>query len=264
MSTITLEISGSTIFVKENQGYDNEFVTVNIGGPAPVRRRRTGPIDRPNKTLKTGPEDPIYRLPQSISSGGLKIHLDLYTKPKPVNIDKPNKRASLTQDEDSIIFEISKSSLGDSAHAYKINNFHREDNEGNYGRGTVKFTPGWIRGGVWEIEYYYKVADKIEEQRVDMRIDEAGGNDGLWKMTFPFQGNVAKEHPQPADSFGENGRSFEIISGDPGLEGVTESEWRDLLTACWITKVWDSCTRTGWFSASVKGSNTEAGALGNW
>jgi hypothetical protein len=165
-------------------------------------------------------------------------------------------------DEDHIIFEIAKASLGDSGAEYRITNFQREDGEGSYGRGAVKFVPGWFSGGTWTIEYVYKTAGHTQESRVDLKVDEGGKEDGVWKMTFPMAGLVAKERPQEEGAFGENGRSLDINDGSPGLEGWTEAEWRDFLTACWITKVWNVCTRTRWFGTSVR--NGEASSLRTW
>ena len=264
---LTLEISGSIIYPKSNRVFSDGSVAVHVEPPAPsaaVADRRPARLqDGPNALLQTGPEHPLYRLPQSISSGGLRVHLNNYVPPKPFNVERPHRQSSLSAvDEDHIIYEISKASLGESGAEYKITDFQREDGQGSYGKGTVKFTPGWFSGGTWTVTFVYKSAGTVQESRIDLKVDEGGKDDGVWKMTFPMEGVVAREPPQQDGSFGENGRSLGIVSGSPGLELWTEGEWRDFLAACWITKVWNVCTRTGWLGASIRSG--EAGVLRTW
>ncbi|KAF8535551.1 hypothetical protein BDD12DRAFT_751707 [Trichophaea hybrida] len=264
MIPLTLQIAGSIIYPKSNNVFNDGSVAVDIQPLAAAVGSRISRVQGPpNAALQTGPEHPLYRLPQSISSGGLKVHLNTYVPPKKSGIEKIDRRSSLSViDEDHIIFEIAKSFLGDSGSEYKITNFQREDGEGSYGRGIVKFIPGWFSGGTWTIEYVYKNAGHAQESRVDLKVDEGGKEDGIWKMTFPMAGIVAKEKPQEEGAFGENGRSLDIMDGSPGLEGWSEAEWRDFLAACWITKVWNICTRTQWLGASIRSG--EAGSLRTW
>ncbi|KAI5858537.1 hypothetical protein BZA05DRAFT_381548 [Tricharina praecox] len=259
---LTLEISSSIIFPRSNSLGDGSIV-IDVSPPSPAGGSR--PMQQPLRkdVLKTGPEHPIYRLPQSISSGGLKVHLNQYTPPNPRGIEKIQRRSLISAiDEEHIIFEIAKASLGDAGAEYAIHNFLREDGEGSYGRGSVKFTPGWFSGGVWTVAYVYKSAGQVQESRVDLRVDEGGKEDGIWKMTFPMEGVIARERPQEEGAFAENGRSIDIVDGSPGLEGWSDAEWRDFLAACWITKVWNICTRTQWFSASIR--KGEANGLRTW
>jgi len=259
---LTLEISGSIIFPRSNSLGDGSVV-INISPPSPAAGSRPTQAPIHKEVLETGPSHPIYRLPQSISSGGLKVHLNKYTPPDPRGIEKIRRRSLLSAiDEEHIIFEISKTSLGDAGAEYAIHNFQREDGEGSYGRGSVKFTPGWFSGGVWTVGYVYKSAGQVQESRVDLQVDEGGNEDGVWKMTFPMQGVIARERPQEEGAFGENGRSIDIVDGSPGLEGWNDAEWRDFVAACWITKVWNVCTRTKWFGSSIR--KGEANSLGTW
>jgi hypothetical protein len=262
MAPLTLQISSSIIF-PQSRSLGDGSVAITIEPPAHTAGGRyAAPTPASERqVLKTGPEHPLYRLPQSISSGGLKIHLNTYVPPKAH--EKPTRRSLLSSiDEDNIIFEIAKASLGDAGAEYVMTNFQRDDGEGSYGRGSIKFTPGWISGGTWTVAYVYKTAGQVQESRVDLKIDEGGWQDGVWKMTFPMEGVVARENPQEEGAFGENGRSIDIVDGSPGLDGWTETEWRDFLAACWITKVWNVCTRAGWFGASIRSG--EAGALRTW
>jgi hypothetical protein len=252
MPPLTLQISSSIIFVKSQSLADSGAVAITVD-PA-----SSGASSPQQEVLKTGPENPLYRLPQSISSHGLKIHLNRYVKPK--GFEKPTRRSLRSSiDEDHVIYQASKASIGEGSSDYVLTNFARDDGEGSYGRGTMKFTPGWVSGGTWNVTYVYKSAGQVQESRVDLKIDEGGWNDRVWKMTFPFEGTVATESPQEEGAFGENGRSIEIVDGHPG-GGWTENEWRDFLTACWITKVWNQCTRAGWFGASIR-KDSEAGQL---
>ncbi|KAA8914294.1 hypothetical protein FN846DRAFT_675706 [Sphaerosporella brunnea] len=249
MTSLTLQISSSIIFAQPPPAEDSGAVAIFVGSSAASQQ----------EPLKAGPENPLYRLPQSISSGGLKIHLNNYVKPK--GFEKPTRRSLLSSiDEDHVIYEIRKASVGEGSGEYFLTNHARDDGEGSYGRGKMKFTRGWISGGTWNVTYVYKTAGQVQESRIDLQVDEGGWNDMVWKMTFPMEGVVAKEFPQEADAFGENGRSMEIFDGTSALQGWTQKEWRDFLTACWITKVWNQCTRTGWFSSSIR-KDSEVGNL---
>jgi len=265
MAPLTLEIASSVIYPRSNS-FNDGSVRIDITPPSPVHSGAT-PQDAKPSPLLSGPEHPLYRLPQSISSGGLKVHLNAYVPPKKTRtgqLGERPKRDSLhsTIDEDHIIFEVSKSSLGDAGADYVISNLRRDDGEGSYGRGHVVFTPGWIWGGTWIVEYNYKSAGQAQESRVDLQVVEGGREDGVWKMTFPMEGIVAREMPKPLDRFGENGRALEIVDGSPGLDGWSEAEWRDFLTACWITKVWNACTRTPWLTAIIR--EGEGRSLPRW
>jgi hypothetical protein len=249
---LVLEIRSSIIFPRS--------VPVNITGEAPPFNPDETPAAAP-VILQTGPDHPVYRLPQSLSSPGLKVHLNEYVKPKPRHeISSLNRRSSIsTIDEGHVIFRVAKASIGDSSSEYTITNYRRDDGDG-YGRGHVRFVPGWISGGTWEVSYVYKKPEVPEEQRIDMTCDEGGSENGIWKMTYPFEGVVARELEQPQGEFGENGKAVEVMPGPPGLEGWSPADWRDFIMAVFITKVWRDCTKTSWMGAGV----AETSMLRRW
>jgi hypothetical protein len=163
-------------------------------------------------------------------------------------------------DEDHILFEISKAPVGAD---YAITCFRYGKNSGGYGYGQMGFTSGWLSGGVWSVEYKTQAPGAKVEVLVKMQVDERGPEDGVWKLTEPVQKVVAKERPQRQGEFGENGRSIEILEEDYAGQGIMSGEdWRDFVTACWITKVWREATRKPLFFTSVRSG--EAGNLRTW
>ena len=124
----------------------------------------------------------------------------------------------------------------------------------------MAFTPGWFSGGSWTVSYFYKTAGQVTDSRIDLKVDEGGKDNGVWRMTYPLEGVVATERPQEEGAFDENGRVLDIVEGK--LDDWTDAEWRDFISACWITKVWSTCTRTGWMSSSIRSG--EGAGLGTW
>lgn len=240
-----LEIRSSIIFPRSvpTTSSDEETAITITGLP-------TSDPTSPTNVL-TGPDHPVYRLPQSLSSAGLKIHLNEYVKPRRETTSLNRKSTFSSIDEGHIIYQIAKASIGESSSEYTITNFRRDDGDG-YGRGHMHFTPGWFSGGVWEAAFVYKKPGVPQEQRLDLKCDEGGSENGIWKMTFPMEGVVARELEQPQGEFGENGKAVEIMPGPPGLEGWNEGDWRDFVTALFITKVWRDCTKTDWMGHGVK------------
>lgn len=259
MPANVFEVSSSIIFPRST-GLSDGSVVVNISPPAPSNPRSRSPLPPSEAEIKSGPENPIYRLPQSLSSGGLKIHLNDYVPSRKIDINRRSAYSSI--DEDHIIYEISKASLGEAAVDYVMTNFLFDPSEGGYGRGTIKFTPGWISGGTWVVSYRTKKPGQVQEQRIDLKFDEGGKEDKVWKMTFPMEGVVARELKQPDGMWGENGRALEIVEGGCGIEGWSDKEWRDFLMAAFIAKVWRDCTSTPWMGASVR--TGEAKSLSTW
>ncbi|KAI5788446.1 hypothetical protein EDC01DRAFT_660139 [Geopyxis carbonaria] len=264
MAPTTLEIASSIIYPVAT-GLNDAAISINITPPS-VHTYQPPPPSLP--TLPTGPNHPLYRLPQSLSSGGLKVHLNTYTPPSNSKRDAAVNRANAFSsiDEEHIIFEIAKASIGDAAASYTLTHFGAEGD--GYGRGEVRFTPGWISGGVWDVGYVFKRPGHAQESRVDLQCDDGGAQSGVWRMTFPMAGVVARETMRVAggteqgEVVSENGRGIEIAEGAPGLEGWSEGDWRDFLAACFCAKVWRECTRTKWFGASAR--KGETGGLGRW
>lgn len=179
---------------------------------------------------------------------------------KKIDINRRSAHGGI--DEEHIIYEIAKATLGDTGVDYVFSNFLFDPAEGGYGKGTIKFTPGWISGGTWTVSYRTKRPGIVQEQRVDLKFDDGGKEDKIWKMTFPMEGVVAREIPQPEGMFAENGRALEIVEGGCGIEGWDDKEWRDFLMAVFITKVWRDCVTTPWFGSSVR--TGEAKGLSTW
>lgn len=265
---LSLEISYSIIYPKSYTPSDRpDSFKIDLAPPPfppPKARGRSTLSTLANADLKIGEEHPLYRLPQSVSSGGLKIHLNNFVPVKLSNkgpSERPHRRSDYSAiDEDHIIFEIVKTSIGESDATYAFTNIQREDGEGSYGRANMTFTPGWFSGGTWTARYLFKGAGDVQDSRIDLKVDEGGKQDGVWKMTYPLEGTVALERKQAEGAFGENGRVLDIIDGK--LEGWADAEWRDFLTACWITKVWNNCTRSGWLSSSIRSG--EGAGLATW
>ncbi|KAL7266576.1 hypothetical protein RUND412_010875 [Rhizina undulata] len=259
MAPLTLEIFSSIIYPKRATPFSSDSITIDITPPSPT-------LSQPSSSSPPcGPENPLYRLPQSVSSGGLKIHLNAFVAParSPASQAKNDvNRHSHTSriDRNHVLYEISKTPVGAD---YALTCFRHGKNSGGYGRCKMSFTKGWLSGGVWDIEHVGKAPGELKENRLELTVDEGGNEDGVWKMKLPVEVVVAREKPQPQGEFGENGKSIEILEeGLSGLEGWTEEGWRDFLTACWITKVWYEGTRTPWLGASARSG--EASMLGRW
>lgn len=163
-------------------------------------------------------------------------------------------------DKDHILYEISKSPVGAD---YSLVCFRHGKQSGGYGYGNMGFVAGWFSGGVWTVEYVTRAPGTLVEHRVKVVVDEGGKEDGVWKLVEPVQRVVAREAPREGEEQREDGRSVEIYEDEVvGLCGMPEEEWRDFLTACWITKVWREATRVPFLGQSARAG--EAGKLGRW
>jgi len=255
MPPLTLEIYGTVIYPIGNPKEDAPGDSVKIDMDPSVDQPGSIPT-----FLQTGSDHPLYRLPQSISSGGIKIHLNKFARQteSPYKEAKKLRRQSLSHaiDEDHVLFEINKALVGS---GYLLETYGPND---SYGKAEMNFTPGWISGGTWDVKYVYKTPEVSQECRLEMKLVEGGKENGVWTMTYPSQEAVAAELPQKEDSYGENGRRIEILSPLPKLPGWSDEKWRDLLTACWITKTWRDCTKSAWLGKSVRAG--EASNLGRW
>lgn len=162
-------------------------------------------------------------------------------------------------DKDHILYEVSKAPVGAD---YTLVCFRHGKQSGGYGYGQMSFKQGWFSGGVWTVEYLTKAPGTLVEHRLKLTVDEGGREDGVWKLVEPVQRVVAKEKRQQ-EGYGENGRGVEIYEDEVvGLAGMPEVEWRDFLTACWITKVWREATRTPFLGHSAR--EGDEGKLGRW
>lgn len=260
---LVLEISLSIIYPIADS-LDDGSIAIDIAPPA---QAHAGAIAKqpPPPALATGPANPLYRLPQSLSSGGMKIHLNAYSPSGGSLENKAHRELARTSrfsmvDEDHILFEIAKAPVGAD---YAIMSFRYGKSSGGYGYGQMGFTSGWLSGGVWHIEYKTQAPGASVEVLVKMQVTEGGVEDGVWKLTEPVQKVVAKERPQRQGEFGENGRGIEILEEDYSGQGAMGGEdWRDFVTACWITKVWREATRKPLFFTSVRSG--EAKDLRTW
>lgn len=260
--TLTLEIASSIIFPQPIA--HGGAVTIDITPPSPTGLT---PTPAPAPPLATGPENPLYRLPQSLSSGGLKVHLNAFVKPRVKESPEGQASSELTRDsrtsildKDHILYEITKTPVGAD---YNLTCFRHGKHSGGYGYGTMEFKAGWFSGGTWTVNFMTKAPGKLVEHRICMSVDEGGKDDGVWKMWEPVEKIVARENAVSPDSYGENGRAVEIYDDQvTGAAGMPEVEWRDFLTACWITKVWREATRAPMMANSAR--KGETGALGRW
>lgn len=262
---LSLEISSSIIFPKFADSFD--AVTIDITPPSPTHPGAPVITHSKPPILATGPENPLYRLPQSLSSGGLKVHLNAFVKPRVVESIENQAQTEITRDsrtsivdKDHILYEISKTPIGAD---YSLACFRHGKQTGGYGYGGMSFKAGWFSGGVWTVEYVTKAPGKHVEYNLKLTVDEGGKEDGVWKLVEPVQRVVAKEKLQEEGSAGENGRVIELYEDEVvGLAGMPEHEWRDFLTACWITKVWREATKTPFLGHSAR--EGEAGKLARW
>lgn len=262
---LSLEISSSIIFPKFAVLYD--AVTIDITPPSPTHPG--APVVQHHKppVLATGPENPLYRLPQSLSSGGLKVHLNAFVKPRIKENIESQAQTEITRDsrtsivdKDHILYEISKAPIGAD---YSLVCFRHGKHTGGYGYGEMAFKAGWFSGGVWTVDYVTKAPKKGVQHTLRLTVDEGGKEDGVWKLVEPVQRVVAKEKPQEEGSAGENGRVIELYEDEVvELAGMPEQEWRDFLTACWITKVWKEATKAPFLSHSAR--EGEAAGLTRW
>lgn len=262
---LSLEISSSIIFPKFATTF--EAVTIDITPPSPTHPGAPAiPYNRP-PVLATGTENPLYRLPQSLSSGGLKVHLNAFVKPRVKESLENQAQSEIARDsrtsivdKDHILYEISKAPIGAD---YTLACFRHGKQSGGYGYGEMSFKAGWFSGGVWTVEYVTRAPGTLVEHKLKLTVDEAGKEDGVWKLVEPVQRVVAKEKPQQEGSSNENGRVIELYEDEVvGLAGMPEQEWRDFLTACWITKVWREATRVPFLGHSAR--EGEAGNLTRW
>lgn len=262
---LSLEISSSIIFPKFAASFD--AVTIDITPPSPTHPGAPVITHSKPPILATGPENPLYRLPQSLSSGGLKVHLNAFVKPRVVDSVENQAQTEITRDsrtsivdKDHILYEISKTPIGAD---YSLACFRHGKQTGGYGYGGMSFKAGWFSGGVWTVEYVTKAPGKHVEYNLKLTVDEGGKEDGVWRLVEPVQRVVAKEKPQEEGSAGENGRAIELYEDEVvGLAGMPEHEWRDFLTACWITKVWREATKTPFLGHSAR--EGEVGKLARW
>lgn len=258
---LTLQIYGSIIFPSSYTSVAADAVAIDITPPAADASKASG-----HQVLKTGCDNPLYFLPQSLS-GGMKVHLNRYTKPRRAydsrttggeNIHRHSRISSI--DRENILYEVQKSFV---SQEYTISSFGSGKPDDGYGEGVLNFTPGWISGGQWTIEYKYKLPGNPTEQRIEAKVDEGGKEHGIWKMTYPSAMIIAKENPQPADASFQNMRSIDI-EDVPQVECWDTNSWRDFLAACWIVKIWSDCTRDRgkvWLGKSIRSIDRSASAL---
>ncbi|KAG0136412.1 hypothetical protein HOY82DRAFT_589429 [Tuber indicum] len=267
MPPLTLEISLSIIYPTTTTPFSDGSVRIDITAPDQAHRGDVVPQHQPPPTiLQTGPSHPIYRLPQSLSSGGMKIHLNAYAASggtPEVMSHRELARSSRTSmiDKDHILYEITKVPVGSD---YRLECFRYGKGTGAYGFGLMSFVSGWLSGGVWNVVYKTQASGAKVETSVKIQIDDGGSEHGVWKLIEPVQKVVARERPPREGEYGENGRSIEIFEDDFHGQGIMPGEeWRDFIVACWITKVWREATRKPLFETSVR-SSTEAGTLRTW
>lgn len=240
-------------------------------GGAPI----TLMIKTPDIVPADNPKQPVYFLPQSLSSTfEFQIsHPIPPSKALDINYGKSIQNA---------IWDIRRSPLGDSWQFDLVKKGAAKLD----GRGSLNFTAGWLSGGWFRAEYSH-VKPRInplttpapeptgedrdllpdeEEFSIHLICDDLGAEDGKWKLVDPDLTKnpkqlgsrvLAEELPVvPGQSAAVERDEVDILEQKEkirfawdlgGIEGFTDAEIRELIVCLWVCKVWRCRNRKKWF-----------------